>query len=246
MHHCRVTPQESNATRKSKDVAVTRTGSSNVLAPAMNEHQLQKLLTREWAERGLTLGGERLFLAAWEVMDNYRVNDAHRGFGRPAADFVFLDSQGRLVVMELKMRVRSPQDSWAVLCQVTHRAHVLLQNYSIERLSSVYRACHSGDHGRVITKDLPVLEEAYLDFFTAKEMPVCSPMRARRVVAACDYGPRWPEIRDMFAVGDRAAVCQVLAAYSDKGQPAKEFSRWLQLPPDAGARMAGEVATLSL
>ncbi len=99
--------------------------------------------------QGAVIAGERFFLAAWEVMDNYRINSAQQGFGRPAIDFLLLDSQGRMVALELKMTVRSPRDSWSVLCQVTHRAQRLAEEFTPVLLEAAYRACHSGAYGRV-------------------------------------------------------------------------------------------------
>ncbi|MFW5471059.1 hypothetical protein ACOCJ4_13560 [Knoellia sp. CPCC 206435] len=96
----------------------------------MNEHQVQKHLAQLWVDEGADIGRERLFLAAWEVMDSYRINSAQQGFGRPAVDFLLLDSQGRMVALELKMTVRSPRDCWSVLCQVTHRAQRLAEGFT--------------------------------------------------------------------------------------------------------------------
>ena len=60
----------------------------------LTEHQLQGHLTQVWVDKGAVIAGERFFLAAWEVMDNYRINSAQQGFGRPAIDFLLLDSKG--------------------------------------------------------------------------------------------------------------------------------------------------------
>lgn len=123
-------------------------------AQGLTEHQLQAHLTREWVTNGVAIAEERFLLAAWEVMDNYAINSAQQGFGRPAIDFVFLDSQWRMVALELKMGVRFPRDSWAVLCQVTHRAQRLAKEFTPVRLESAYRACRSGAYGRVKVRAL--------------------------------------------------------------------------------------------
>ena len=113
------------------------------------EWALQKRLTNHWLRDDLViLDGEPLFLAAWEVMTSYRVNDARRHWSEPSIDFVFLDAAGRMVMVELKREVRTPLDAWSVICQVTHRAHVLASGYSASRLEGVYRDCHSGANGR--------------------------------------------------------------------------------------------------
>ena len=75
----------------------------------MNEFRLQKELTSVWAPQGLTVGGQRLYLAAWQVMADWRINDADRHWNRPSVDFVCLDAAGRLVLIELKVAVTTPQ-----------------------------------------------------------------------------------------------------------------------------------------
>src|SRR6478752_4799839 len=114
------------------------------------EWSLQKRLTRSWLRRGsVLLDGEELFLAAWEVMTDYRVNDARRHWNVPSIDFLFLDRHGRMVLVELKREVRTPRESWSVICQVTHRAHELAAGYSQARLENVYYDCRSGADGRI-------------------------------------------------------------------------------------------------
>lgn len=88
----------------------------------MSEWQLQKALRGRWLSEGAQIDGEVLFLAGWEVMTNWEVNDAHKRWDLPSADFVLLDKQGRLVVMELKTAIRGPGDCLRALCQVTHSA----------------------------------------------------------------------------------------------------------------------------
>ncbi len=45
----------------------------------VTEWRLQKELTAAWySSGGIDTGDERLLLAAWEVMDNWQINDAHR------------------------------------------------------------------------------------------------------------------------------------------------------------------------
>ncbi|MEO8330406.1 MAG: hypothetical protein ABI586_10405, partial [Candidatus Nanopelagicales bacterium] len=135
---------------------------------------MQKALTRIWVRDGLTLDGERLFLAAWEVMTDYKINDAHLGFGKPAIDFLFLDASGTMLALELKPSVLSPREAWAVLCQVTHRAYWLAQEHTRERLDGAYVACHSGRHGRVpIDEAVQPLWQAHAEFFDIR--PLANP-----------------------------------------------------------------------
>ena len=82
--------------------------------PGMNEWQLQEVLQSRWLTEGVVIHEEPHFLAGWEVMTNWQRNDSHGRFNLPSAHFVLLDKQGRLVVMELKMSIRSPA------CQTSH------------------------------------------------------------------------------------------------------------------------------
>ena len=77
-------------------------------------------LRARWLTEGVVIKDEPHFLAGWEVMTNWQRNDAHGRFNLPSADFAILDKQGRLVVLELKMRVRSPGDCWGTLSGDEH------------------------------------------------------------------------------------------------------------------------------
>jgi hypothetical protein len=117
--------------------------------PDETEWSLQKRLTRSWLQGESTvLDGEKLFLAAWELMTDFRINDSRRHRNRPSIDFVFLDRAGRMVLVELKRKIITPRESWSVICQVTHRAHQLAAGYSHARLEVAYADCHSGADGR--------------------------------------------------------------------------------------------------
>lgn len=125
-----------------------------------------------WVGDGAVIAGERLFLVAWEVMDNYRIHSAQQGFGRPAIDFVLVDAEGRMVAVELKMSVRSPRESWSVLCQVTHRAQPLAEEFTPVLLESAYRACYSGAYGRMgAYPDVGELPQAHARFFDTTPLP---------------------------------------------------------------------------
>jgi hypothetical protein len=213
----------------------------------VTEHQLQKRLTQEWLSDGVQLGSERLFLAAWEVMDNYGINSAQHGFGRPAIDFLLLDRSGRLVAVELKMQVQTALDSWAVLCQVTHRAHLLAAAFSPERLRSAYELCHSGQRGRVdLRSDVEDLEQAHARFFGSSPLAPMPGTPIRRVVAAPVFGGSWPTILEQFSTGSREAVGQLLGRYSGRTGRGREIRRWLDLPAVSVPLVMPEVATLAV
>ena len=72
----------------------------------MTEWELQELLTPLWMERGIDLAGEQLVLVAWEVMlPSWKINDPSETW-LPSIDFVALDSDARLVAIELKTSIR--------------------------------------------------------------------------------------------------------------------------------------------
>lgn len=192
---------------------------------------MQKVLTRVWVRDGLMLDGERLFLAAWELMTDYKINDALLGFGKPAIDSLFLDAEGRMVALELKPSVLAPREAWAVLCQVSHRAYRLAEEYKPECLDRAYIACHSGLHGRVpVDEAVQPLWEAHAEFLdiTALTNPV--PLPVRRMVAAREFGEPWERICSTFTHAPREQIVQELSRYSTRGGAAREFNRWRALP----------------
>ena len=180
-------------------------------------------------------------------MDNYRINSAQHGFGRPAIDFLLLDRGGRLVAVELKMILLAPRDCWSVLCQVTHRAHLLAAAFAHDRLESAYQECRSGRHGRVeTTGDVPALRQAHAAFYDCDPLPTLPGLPARRVVAAPVFGPSWPAILHQFTTGPRQAILEELARYSPNGQSGREFRRFRELAPDSESLHTAEVATLTV
>lgn len=88
-------------------------------------------------------------LVAWEVMaPSWRINDAQKGFGEPAIDFLALDADGGPVAIELKLRVRVPLVTWRATCQLTHMALVLNRSCGEDSFERASAACRSGEHGR--------------------------------------------------------------------------------------------------
>ena len=194
------------------------------------EWSLQKRLTNDWLRDDLViLDGEPLFLAAWEVMTSYKVNDAHRHWSRPSIDFVFLDAAGRMVMVELKREVRTSLDAWSVICQVTHRAHVLSSGYSAPRLEAVYHDCHSGADGR---KSNPTLVrgllEAHARAFEQPALESLAGVPARRMIIACSFGPTFSEILQLANGAPREQMIAALSRYKPRG----EIKRFLELAQD--------------
>ena len=213
----------------------------------MNEHQLQKFLTHQWVRNGVTIDGERFFLAAWEVMDNYRINSRQQGFTHPSIDFLLLDEAGFMVALELKMSVKRPLDSWNVLCQVTHRAVVLAKSYTAGALEFAYRSCRSGDVGRVSgAVDVLPLRQAHARFFDREQVAVLPGPPIRRVVAAPSFGPSWDGIRERFTTEDRNSIAEQLRRYADSRKRGTEMYRWLSIPATAVESLPPQVTTLQV
>jgi hypothetical protein len=208
-----------------------------------SEHRLQKQLTAHWINEGVVIDDERHFLAAWEVMDDYRINSAVLGFGRPAIDFLLLDSRGRLLAVELKMRVKTKRESWAVLCQVTRRTALLAQGFNPARLASAHEACFSGRYGRVEARPT-TLQVEHARFFDTQPVESIAGLPARRVVAATDFSDTWNGVHDTFTTASRAEIDQEISRYSQKGWPGTEFKRWLDLPTPLETLVAPGISTL--
>ena len=138
------------------------------MLPEETEWSMQKRLTASWlGQEQVRLNGEPFFLAAWEVMTNYKVNDARRHWNAPSIDFLFLDSSGRVVLVELKRAVRTPREGWNVVCQVSHRAQALAVGFSQPLIESAYTDCRSGLDGRATrSTDLAPLLQAHADAFS--------------------------------------------------------------------------------
>jgi hypothetical protein len=209
------------------------------------EWVLQEELTSAWyVSGGLDTGGERFFLAGWEVMDNWRVNDAHRHWNRPSIDFLFVDSTGQLVAGELKRVIAAPRECWSALCQVTHRAHLLASSFTLEGLESVYARCRSGEHGRGKQATPTRVAEAWSRYFGQDALNIrlgVGPVR--RVVLAFEFGPNWADILEQFNVQDlRVTVAQLRKAYRLEAKNNHEIDRFGKLVAGAGQlAVAGEV-----
>jgi hypothetical protein len=209
------------------------------------EHQLQKRLTRTWAQDGVQVDGKLHFLAAWEVMDDYRINSAQLGFGRPAIDFLLLDDQGLLTAVELKMSIRTRRDSWAALCQVTRRSALLAQTFTASYLAGAHEACYSGRHGRLEPRArADDLSLAHARFFGRVPIEPIVGLPVRRVVAAPEFGKPWEAVRELFASGQRGLINNEISAFSQKGWPGTEFKRWLDLPTPPARHVASGISTL--
>lgn len=194
------------------------------------EWSLQKRLTNHWLQDDLViLDGEPLFLAAWEVMTSYKVNDARRHWNEPSVDFVFLDAAGRMVMVELKRDVRTPLDAWSVICQVTHRAHVLASGFSTSRLEGVYFDCHSGADGRK-SNPTPVgrLLEGHARAFAQPALESLPGVPARRMIMACSFGPTFSEILQLANTAPREQMIALVSHYKPRG----EIKRFLELVHD--------------
>ena len=164
----------------------------------MNEWQLQEVLRSRWLIDGVLVKDEPHFLAGWEVMTNWQRNQAHGRFDLPSADFVLLDKQGRLVVLELKMRIRSPGDCLRALCQVTNSAVRLAETFTLDKLAKLSADCRGVSSARSEGDPLGLLREAHTEFFSLPASVALLGAEVRRAVAALEFGPRWPSSVEFF------------------------------------------------
>lgn len=192
------------------------------------EWSLQKHLTTSWLQREpVLLAGEELFLAAWEMMTDYRINDSRRHWNAPSIDFVFLDRVGCMVLVELKREVRTPRESWSVVCQVTHRAHELAAGYRQDRLEGAYFDRHSGADGRTTNTGVETdLAQAHADTFKQPPLEQIPGCPARRLVMAKNFGPAFAPVLSLANTKARKHVVATLGRYKPRG----EIKRYLELP----------------
>jgi hypothetical protein len=194
------------------------------------EWSLQKRLTRSWlGGEPAILDGEELFLAAWEVMTDFRINDSRRHWNVPSIDFVFLDRAGRMVLVELKRAIRTPRESWSVVCEVTHRSHELAAGYSQARLNIAYVDCHSGADGRKTGSVVPTdLVQAHADMFSQSALTELPGRPVRRVIMAKEFGSAFGPVLSLANSKTRNQVVAALGRYKPRG----EIKRYLDLPLD--------------
>lgn len=194
----------------------------------ITEWAFQKRLIAQWLDqRSVELSGEQFFLAAWEVMTDYRINDAHRHWSLPSIDFLFLDRSGHMVALELKRSVGTPREAWHVLCQVTHRAHRLAENYGEASLEAAYRDCHLGlDGRRAKSGHVADLRLAHARAFDQPPLVDLPGVPVRRIVIAKTFGPSFDRVVDQFTAAAPRDLEGLLRRYS-RGL---EFDRFLALP----------------
>jgi hypothetical protein len=132
----------------------------------MREERIAMKLAQRWVKTGVNFRGNRLFLAAWEVMvPSWNLNTAAEGW-EPSIDFAFLDSDMALWAMEFKKAIRSPRDAWTVLCQVTHRACELSKTYSATKLQNIHQRCYFGSDSWISASSplhLSISHQRFLD-----------------------------------------------------------------------------------
>ena len=200
------------------------------------EWELQTKLTSKWIREGLSIAGQKLFLASWEVMINsWKINDALKHWNEPSIDFLFLDREGNICLVELKRYILTPRDAWLALCQVTHRSIALKKTYTWGNLEKSFKAAYSGNHGRVETVQLlNNLLETHQKFFKLN-MPISRNRFGKnqffRVVAALKFNSIWEGIREEFANNDLKYLQNHIETLYKVTTKTKEFDRFMSLNP---------------
>lgn len=194
----------------------------------MNEWQMQKQLTREWATHGIEIQGRRHMLVAWEVMTpSWRINDAHRHWGEPSLDFLLADEELNLTVVELKKAVPGVLPAWSVLVQVMLGALRVAETVNREALESAHRSCYSGAHGRLPVSTPQGFSPAHQAFFGLARPCELQRSGVSRAVAAGRFGPSWEAILTEFNAlsVDPANLSARLAGINATGSHRKKIER---------------------
>ena len=207
------------------------------------EWEIQKEITHHWIANGVVINGDRLFLAAWEVMvKSWWINDSKKHWAEPSIDFLLLDKTGNVWLVEMKRYVKKPRDAWEALCQVTHRAIALMKTYSFENIESAFIAAYSGQHGRVeSSSEAASLVDSHKDFF-GLENPLSANSIGknpfRRVVAAIEFGGSWEDVRQRFDSEELSSLQEYIRSSYVISKRAREFNRFMKLTPSEFSALA--------
>jgi len=200
----------------------------------MDEWDLQKYLTELWSCRGLKFQDERLFLAAWEVMsDDWGINDSKRDWHQPSIDFVFCDRRGSIWLMEIKNEASTPRSILSLICQVTHRAVSVHDNYSYERLALAFMETRSGIHGRNcggIKDDFRRSHQAFFRLRRPLPKDRFNGSEIRRIISAREFNGSFYPILRSFNHDARGFRRRLIRDYSWRS--ALEFKRFCKLPEE--------------
>jgi hypothetical protein len=198
------------------------------------EWDMQERLTQKWLEEGAFFDDKRVFLAAWEVMINsWEINDAHRRWNEPSIDFLFIDVDGNIWLVEMKRQIKTPRDAWSALCQVTHRAIVLGKTYSYSKLEFSYTAAYSGQHGRKKENSTSIgFLRAHQNFFKLSKPIEKAKFGSgvfRRVIAAKYFSNSWEGIKIGFDEKNIATVQKHIRENYTISKTTREFKRFMDL-----------------
>jgi hypothetical protein len=194
----------------------------------MFEDTIQNRLTKLWCRKGLTFRGERLFLAAWEVMTNWGINDGSKDFRHPSVDFLFCDQHGKLWAMEVKVAVRSP----------------------LGNLAAAFYETRLGIHGRVCCPPKDDFRRMHRSFFRLTKALSAEPFgkgEIRRIVGATDFGPDWYPIFRSFNYGRQSKLArQIHRDYETENGSNLELRRFVKLSCEERESLSKPVLYLNL
>jgi len=184
----------------------------------VNEHDQQKVLTARFVREGAVVGGRRCFLVAWELMfPSWTINWFRGKWNEPSIDFVFADETGGLYSYEFKPVVAGPGNSWRALAQATHRAVLIHDTRTFEKLREAFvlSRTHIARFGEESSREGVDLLEQHRDFF-GLEKPLAPAAfltgRVGRVVAASHFKSAWPTVLAHYASSSETEVIQHLSS----------------------------------
>lgn len=93
---------------------------------------------------GVPLAAETLLLVGREVMTDWERNDSRVAWNNPSVDFLAIDSQGRLVAIELKNRLDTRRQVLLAAVQVTAMALALGSTVSWAKLEETRHRLYQG------------------------------------------------------------------------------------------------------
>ncbi len=212
----------------------------------MNEWELQRRLTTRWVRDGVSIGGRKHMLVAWEVMlKSWKLNDPSVYWTEPSADFLVADADWNLTVIEVKNRMTGYKPILASLFQVTYSAYLLGASVSADRLEQAYRnSWHVGYADPGDQRDLTACEkfnglaEHYACFFdTNNSIPDQPNKQIGRCLGAVEFGASWGETLTEFNSASSATIDRLLRSELTAKAYKRVIARMDKMPIGAFDRM---------
>jgi hypothetical protein len=192
------------------------------------EWDIQDELTARWIKDGGAICNQKkLFFVAREVMSpSWLINDKNNKWNEPSIDFVFIDANGEIWLIEIKRTIKTPRDAWSVLCQVSHRAVQLQKSYSFAKLRSAYLSTQG--NGNPHKSDLLEEHKIHFDLSNPISIDVIQDGPFRRVVAANSIAENFSDIKSHFSNSNIVELQKHIRENYNIAN-SREFERFLEI-----------------